>query len=334
MNIAHLLPYSVTYPLTLYNARHSWALQLAQLQAAQGHTVTLYCNPLSSVPGITVRGIPMSVGDKQANNRATLELAFSRDHDIYHSHYDNLHYDVGGLTKKPIVVTQHWWPSDATIALATTYQHNNIWSVPPTKYMYDFDIKHGIATKGYIPHGIDLSLFSCDSVQKNGRLLAVGRISPEKNIETSIAVAKQANMGLDIIGKVVEKNQPYWQELLPTIDGVQIRYLGIKSQPELVHYYAQAQAALFPSDPHEAFGLVAIEAQACGTPVIMSRGGSRNELIMEGATGFLCETVDDYVNAAHKSRAIDPEKCKEFAQAFDVTAMADKYQKLYASLTS
>lgn len=332
MNIAHITPYSNRYPLAQHNGRYHWVHQLAELQVQAGHTVTIYGHPDSQLDTITTQGITSSTSDKRQNNIETFRLAFKNDHDIYHSHFDNLHYEVAHETSRPIVATQHWWPSEETIALAQTSQAANVWAVPPTKYMYEFDQQQHIPSKGYIYHGIDLSLFRHNRVQKNGRLLAVGRISPEKHIDDAIAIAKRAGIGLDIIGKLVDKNRDYWATMSDAIDGEQIRYLGAKSQEELAEYYAKASALLFPADLNEAFGLTAIEAQACGTPVIMRQGGSRGELLVEGETGFLCNSEEQFVTAAHKASKLSPAACRQFAEKFDVNSMAEKYGELYSAL--
>ena len=333
MNIAHVVPYSVKFPLKVHNGRYDWVLQLATLQAERGHTVTIYCNPESVVDTVHTTGISRATDNKELNNLETFRVALRNNHDIYHSHFDDLHYRVAHETTKQIVFTQHWWPKDSVIEFAAS-QPKNIWAVPPTRFMYDFDIQAGIATKGFIYHGIDLKLFHVHHAQKNGRLLFVGRISPEKNIETALAVAKKSGIGLDIIGKIAEKNLSYWDTLQPYIDGTHIRYLGQKSPHELVEYYASAQAVIFPSGTKEAFGLVAVESQACGTPVIMRRGGSRGELVEEGKTGFLCETDNDFIEAARKASTLQASDCFTFAKRFDIQVMAEKYDTLYQDLVS
>lgn len=332
MRIAHVIPHSITFPLATHNGRYDWVLQLATIQADYGHEVTIYCNPASMIEGIRTVGIKVTNQDNKRNNIDTFKLALQHKHDIYHSHFDNLHYEIAPETDKQIVFTQHWWPSPRTVELANLHNTHNVWAVPPTHYMYEFDLSSGIPTKGHIYHGVDTSLFSAYPAEKNGRLLFVGRIAPEKNLPLVLKVAQRSGLGLDIIGRVPEKNQTYWQTLQPAIDGVYIRYLGPKDHSELTTYYAKALALLFPSDINEAFGLVAIESQLCGTPVIMYRGGSRGELIEEGKTGFLCDTEEDFIRAVRSAGNLDPKDCVRFAQSFDVHTMAERYQKLYQSL--
>lgn len=331
MNIAHILPRGAKFPLEVHNGRYSWVFQLAILQKNQGHDVSIYCHPDSKADGILTRGIE-DTGGRQENNINTFRLAIDADHDIYHSHFDNLHYLFAHLTKAPIVFTQHWWPYEETIKLARNSNADNIWAVPPTKYMYDYDIKSGIKSCGYIYHGIDLTIFRPRIIPKTGRLLSVSRISSEKNIEYAIEIAKSADFGLDIIGKVSEKNIDYLNELSKLIDGDQIKYLGVKNTADLIDYYSSARALLFVSDDTEAFGLAPIESQACGTPVIMQRGGSKHELVKDGKTGFLCFDNQDYINAIHDAEFISSQDCIDFASNFDINTMATAYNELYRRL--
>lgn len=332
MNIAHIVPYSVTFPLTKHNGRYDWVLQLARLQAKAGHAVTIYCNPGSVLPDLETKGIAQSYNDKTQNNIATFRLAFGNNHDIYHSHFDNLHYDIGHETDRPIIFTQHWWPSDDTIKKAGAYKAKNICAVPPTRFMYDFDASVGIPTHGHIYHGIDLDFFKPQAVEPSRRLLCVGRITPQKHIEIAIATAKQSGLGLDIIGKMSPKDSDYWNTLLPDIDGMQIQYLGPKTQTELLAYYTAATAVVFASDVSETFGLVAIESQACGTPIIMQKGGSRGELLQQGRTGFLCSSLPEFVDAARAAASLQAADCIEFASNFGIQTMAAAYEKLYVQM--
>lgn len=334
MKIAHIIPHSIGYPLESHNGRYEWVYSLALLQSAAGHEVTIYGSPHSQVPGVTTQGITDASGDVHENNTETFRLAFSGDHDIFHSHFDALHYEVAHETTKPIVFTQHWWPTDQLIATAKSHPSPNVWAVPPTRFMLAIDQTSDIQTKGFIYHGIDLEKFSPSGIEKSERLLFVSRIAPEKNVDIAIAAAKRSGRGLDIVGKVAAKNQDYWKSLEPLIDGEAIRYLGPKPQSELVSLYSQAYGVLCPYDINEPFGLVSIEAQACGAPLIMKRGGSRGELLEEDVTGFLCETEDEFVEAIGKLASIKPDECVRFAQKFDIHEMAKNYEQLYKELAT
>lgn len=329
MNIAHIIPRSITYPLKLHNGRYDWVRQLALLQTKDGHTVTIYGDPDSSDPGLSFDGLPEASTDTKQDNLSTFRLAFGNYHDVYHSHFDNLHYEVAHETSKPLIFTQHWWPTQQTINLAQKTQLSNVWAVPPTNYMYNFDLEKGIRAKDYIYHGIDLNIYRRSTKERTGRMLFVGRISPEKNLESAISAALNTGSGLDIVGKIASKNQAYWDSLQPLIDGVNIRYHGPKTQAELVDFYSTASGVLCPFDTTEAFGLVAIEAQACGTPVIMKRGGSRGELVQEAKTGFLFENEDEFFEAIGKLATLKVDDCAEFARKFDATVMAKKYIQMY-----
>jgi len=91
---------------------------------------------------------------------------------------------------------------------------------------------------------------------------------------------------------------------------------------------------LCPFEPTEAFGLVSIESQACGTPIIMKNGGSRSELLQEGRTGFLCDTEEEYVEAIGKLSSLKSEDCINFARRFDINTMVKAYEKLYTEVIS
>lgn len=332
MKIAHIIPYSVTFPLKSHNGRYEWVRQLALLQIKQGHEVVIYGNPTSYSEGLTFAGIPASFNDRLQNNLETFRHAFAQDIEIFHSHFDSLHYEVAHETTKPVVFTQHWWPNDQLLATASRSTYSNVWAVPPTKYMHSFDKNSGIQTKGHIYHGIDLSLFKPAAVAKNDRLLFVGRISPEKNLHIAIDIARKAGAKLDIVGKVAPKNEEYWKNLQQLVDGEAIRYLGPMNTTDLINAYSCALGVLSPFEATEPFGLVAIEAQACGAPIIMTRGGSRGELLDEGKTGFLCETEDEFVSTIYQLPNITGGDCVNFAKKFDINTMARNYTLLYEDL--
>ncbi|MEO6109690.1 MAG: glycosyltransferase [Candidatus Saccharimonadales bacterium] len=334
MNIAHLLPTSAIFPLKKHNGRYEWALRLARIQAAAGHTVTIYAG-VGSIDDSSVvwKSLTATTEDKRTNNIALMTSAFENHaHDVYHSHFDYLHYLVADLTDKPVIVTQHWFPFQAIADVVPLNTKKNVITVPVTNMMKAEDERLGIPTTDRIYHGIDLSLFTPTTDHTN-RLLFVGRIHPSKGISQAIRYAKETNTPLDIIGKINKKEEAYWQTLAGDVDGEHIRYLGSQPQSVVADAFAHAKAFIFPSQVEEAFGQVTIEAQAAGTPVIISNVGPSNELVIDGKTGFVCETDEDYVKAIENIGSIDRTTCHTHAEQFDLTKMVAAYDALYISAT-
>lgn len=336
MNIAHLLPYSAKFPLTVHHGRYDWALRLAKLQSAKGHHVTIYCAPGSYAPeteSLEWSSIEFTYKDSSQNNIALIRKAFAdKHHDVYHSHYDYLPFIVADLTDKPIITTQHWFPSES-VANAATYNYTkNAVAVPVTHFMKTINQRMNIPTADAIYHGIDLDLFQPDGHPRSDRLLFVGRIAPHKGVDTIVQAVKIAGAKLDIIGKVNDTDMSYWQSILPDVDGKNIRYLGSLPHRQIPGYMSQAKALLFASSSHEAFGQTIIEAQACGTPVILPDLGANRELVAEGATAIFARTPEEFANAINKLQTIDYNKCREWAEKFDIGKMAHDYEQLYRSM--
>jgi glycosyltransferase involved in cell wall biosynthesis len=337
MKIAHLLPYSARFPLSKHNGRYEWALGLAQRQAGDGHRVTVYSAPGSSDNSkIIWESSTSDLGSKDLNNQELIKTALSQDHDIYHSHFDYLHYRFANLTDKPIVFTQHWFPDTKIAEAAKHNTKRNVFAVPPTEYMYREDQKLGIHSLGAIHHGIDLDLFKPSPSKPDGdaRLVFIGRITPRKGVLEAAEIAHEANVGLDIAGKVNNTDKEYWERIEPLVDGSQISYLGPKTQEEVRVLFQQAKAFLFPVREPEAFGLVIIEAQACGTPVIVNDVGAASELVEHGKTGFVVNSRQQYIDAIKDIDKIDRDYCRKFAEKFDFNLMAAKYYRLYEELMS
>lgn len=334
MNIAHLLPYSAVFPLAKHNGRYEWALKLARQQAKNGHQVTVYAGPHSTDSSpIRWRSLAKGKGGKKQNNKALAEAALTNiEHDVFHSHFDSLHYSLAYLTSRPIIVTQHWFPTASIAAAARNFTGQNTFVIPVTHYMEQKDAELGIKTKRMIYHGIDLSLFRPISAQPSSRFIFVGRITPAKGVREAVTLAKKAAIQLDIIGKVNEADQAYWQSILPSVDGDAIRYLGPQPQEKVAYFFQKAQALLFPSQHEEAFGQVTIEAQASGIPVIIRDIGASCELVQHGITGFVCSTEDDYLQAIKKIDSIDRHACRAFAETFSSDTMYSAYDQLYKEL--
>lgn len=335
MNIAHLLPYSAVFPLKKHNGRYEWALRLANIQARNGHEVTIYAGPASMPADSLVRftTLPVSRGATQANNAALFELAMQDGgHQILHSHFDSLHYEVADETDKPVVVTQHWFPTPKIAAAVALNTHRNVITVPVTKYMAAADRQLGIPATEVIYHGIDLTAFKPSGAARTDRLLFVGRIAPHKGVHEAVQAILAADAKLDIVGKINAKDQAYWDKILPSVDGKRVRYLGPKSQAEVAALMNEAKAMLFLPQSMEAFGQTIIEAQACGTPVILNDLGANSELVDDGVTGYLVQSEEEITAAIGNVSTLDAQTCRAFAEQFDLTAMVRSYDELYHSL--
>ena len=181
-----------------------------------------------------------------------------------------------------------------------------------------------------IYNGIDLNLFPF-SAKHDNYLLFVGRINPEKGVAEAVQAARKANEKLLIIGPPVSGN--YWNKKIAPYLGSKIQYLGYVPYRNLFHYYRKAKALLVPIRWEEPFGLVMIEAMACGTPVIAFRRGSVPEVIKHKKTGFIVDTVGEMAKAVKNIDQIKRSDCRIHVERnFTIEHMVDEYEKAFLKL--
>ena len=136
-----------------------------------------------------------------------------------------------------------------------------------------------------------------------------------------------------LFGSVDEKSEYWLKEIKPFVDGKQIIYKGMIPREELFEYMGKAKAFIFPLKWEEPFGLVTIEAMAVGTPTISFRRGSLPEIIEDGKTGFICDTIDEMIDAVGKIDKINPLDCrKRVEDVFSVSKVVDRYEQAYYSI--
>ena len=166
-----------------------------------------------------------------------------------------------------------------------------------------------------------------------GYLAFLGRIAPEKGPETAIQLARAAGLPLKIAAKVDKADREYFKERVePLIDGEQIQHIGEIDERQKQAFLGNAAALLFPICWPEPFGLVMVEAMACGTPVIAFQAGSVPEIIEDGLTGFVVDP-DEAIAAAGRIRNLDRQNVrKRFEQRFTARRMAEDYVRLYEGL--
>ncbi|AKG21744.1 glycosyltransferase family 4 protein [Calothrix sp. 336/3] len=184
----------------------------------------------------------------------------------------------------------------------------------------------------YLQSGIDVSLYEfCESPKR--QLAWLGRISPEKGLEDGVRVAEITGIPLKIMGKIQDAS--YWQNILQEYPNAPIEYLGFLSQREMQKIVRECQALLMTHRWVEAFGNVAIEALACGVPVISYRRGGPREIIQDGKTGFLVEpdSVSGLVDGVLNLSTINRDSCRRSVERdFSVTALGDRAEKWFDSI--
>jgi glycosyltransferase involved in cell wall biosynthesis len=186
---------------------------------------------------------------------------------------------------------------------------------------------------GTVHHGLPSGLFHFHDGP--GRYLAfVGRISPEKRVDRAIAIATACERPLRIAAKIDPTDTEYFErEIRHLLDHPLVEFVGEISEREKDDFIGNASALLFPIDWPEPFGIVMIEALACGVPVIAFRGGSVAEIIEPGVTGFIVDSVEEAIAAVNRIGHIDRRRCREaFERRFTAPRMTDAYVKLYTRL--
>jgi glycosyltransferase involved in cell wall biosynthesis len=194
----------------------------------------------------------------------------------------------------------------------------------------------GLNWAGNIYHGLPQDLLPFSAAGKGGYLAFLGRISPEKGLDSAIAIARAHGYPLKIAAKVDKADRDYFATTIePLLSHPLVEFIGEIGEAEKGDFLGHARALLFPIDWPEPFGLVMIEALACGTPVVAFRGGSVAEIIAHGETGFVVEDLDQAITATKQVDALDRRVCRQqFDERFSATRMADDYVHVYRQLVA
>jgi glycosyltransferase involved in cell wall biosynthesis len=340
MRIAQVAPLYERVPPEGYGGTERVVAYLTDELVQRGHSVTLFASgdsvTRSKLIGIAPRPLRADPGtpDPLAVHVIELTEVFERaaEFDIVHCHVDYLAFPFARLTGTPTIHTLH-----GRLDLSSL--------VPVLSYFRDLPLvsisdaqrrpvrRLGLAWAGTVHHGLPLDQFPYS--RRGGRYLAfLGRISPEKRPDLAIAVAKRVGLPLRIAAKVDPVDRAYFErEIRPSLDHPLIEFIGEIGGDEKARFLGEALALLFPIDWPEPFGLVMIEAMACGTPVIARRRGSVPEVVVHGQTGFVAETLDELTAAARRADQIDRAACRRHVERhFSVARMVDGYEGIYARL--
>jgi glycosyltransferase involved in cell wall biosynthesis len=255
------------------------------------------------------------------------------DFDVLHFHIDLLHFPVIRDIADRTVTTLHGRldPPDLKPFYAAFPE------IPLVSISRDQrrSLARPINWVGNVYHGLPRDLLPFRANPKGDYLAFLGRISPEKGPDRAIEIAARAGMKLKIAAKIDRVDQAYWDETVAPMIAAHpnVEYIGEINESQKADFLGNARALLFPIDWPEPFGLVMIEAMACGTPVIAFRCGSVPEVITPGKSGFIVKTPDEAIEALAKVEALDRTKVREsFEKRFTVERMAQDYLAVYRGL--
>ena len=338
MRIAQVAPLIESVPPRLYGGTERVVAYLTDELVRLGHDVTLFASGDSRTSAKLVSGCERAlrldprVQDPIPHYMIMLDRLRRRadEFDVFHFHIDALHYPIFRDLADRTLTTLHG--RQDLFDLGPLYQefnemplvsisHDQRRSLPPMHWLGT--VYHGLPEDHYAFHP-----------EANGRYLAfLGRICPEKRVDRAIEIARRAGMTLKIAAKVDKVDEVYFnEEIRPLLDHASIEFVGEIGEAAKGPFLGGAQALLFPVDWPEPFGLVMIEAMACGTPVIAYPCGSVPEVIEHGVTGFLVETIDDAADAVGQIGSLHRARIRErFCLRFSAERMAKDYLNIYWS---
>src|SRR5271169_128727 len=254
----------------------------------------------------------------------------AREFDVFHFHIDFFHFPLFRSLAARTLTTLHGRQDLADLKpFYSRFREMPLVSVsndqrkPLLQANYVATIHHGIPPDLHRP-----------SFEQGSYLAFLGRISPEKRPDRAIRIARAAGIPLKIAAKVDKVDEEYFRnDILPLIDGPGVEFIGEINEHEKTQFLGEAAALLFPVDWPEPFGLVMIEAMACGTPVLAFRCGSVPEVIEDGVTGKIVDSEDEAVAALAEILSYDRRAVRQrFEDRFTSARMAKDYVSTYRQL--
>jgi len=340
MRIAQVAPLYESVPPRRYGGTERIVSYLTEELVRLGHDVTLFASADSVTAAklrpFAERALRLDSGcvDPLAPHIRMLSAVYrsTADFDVIHCHTDYLGLALAERADVPTLITLHGRLDIAELApLYAEHPHTPLVSISDAQRK-PMPRATWIAT---VYHGLPQTLFTFHP-HPDDYLLFLGRISPEKGVDRAIRVAQRAGVRLRIAAKVDRVDAEYFaHDIKPMLDAPGIEFVGEVADRDKQKLLGGARALLFPINWPEPFGLVVIEALACGTPIIAHPRGSVSELLAHGETGLIAEGEDDMVEAVRHVGDIDRRRCRrEFEQRFTDRIMAQGYAALYRQLVS
>jgi glycosyltransferase involved in cell wall biosynthesis len=338
MRIGIISPLEMRVPPVAYGGTELIVSLLTEEFVKRGHEVTLFASGdsvtnarLVSVCSNYLRGTNR---EKDVLNMLNAVACIEKadEFDIIHNNTQLEGMSISGLTRTPMLTTLHGNLKGDWRLLFYRYSgwyntiSNSAKTLLPDKERY----------AGVIYNAIDVEKYPFNGSGRGSYLLFLSRVSHEKGPHLAIDVAKKIGMKLIIAGNVDGNDEKYFRsEILPWIDGDQIKYFGEADFEQKIELMSGAHCLLAPITWPEPFGLFMIESMACGTPVIVLNKGSAPEVVEHGETGFVVNTLSEMIDAVYKVPQIDKAACRRLVERrFNVPRMADDYLRAYNKVLS
>jgi glycosyltransferase involved in cell wall biosynthesis len=340
MHIAQVAPLTEAIPPKLYGGTERVVSWLTEELIALGHKVTLYASGDSvtsaRLQAVWPRALRLdgSVRDPNALHMLMLERVYqcAGEFDFIHCHLDYYPFSLFSRQPTPFVTTLHGrldlpehQPVFDEFSSIPVVSISNAQRRPLPQAKWVRTVHHGLPADLLLPKPVKPSYFAF-----------LGRIAPEKRVDRAIRIAEHCGVPLKIAAKVDKVDQDYFNEQIkPMLANGHCEYIGEISDREKSEFLSGAIALLVPIDWPEPFGLVMIEAMACGTPVIAFNRGSAPEVVEDGLTGFVVEDVNGAIGAVDRLGHLSREKVRRrFEERFTARRMAQDYLNVYRGLTT
>ena len=338
MRIAQVAPLYESVPPKLYGGTERIVSYLTEELVKQGHDVTLFASGDSLTQAKLVPVCPRALRldaqcvDQLAHHVVLLEAVMAQRHqfDVIHFHIDYLHFPLTRAMGWTSLTTLHGrLDIPDLVPLYQTYRDIPVSSISNAQR----EPLPWLNWQGTVHHGLPESRYDF-SPKSSGYLAFLGRTSPEKGLDQAIEIAKRVGMPLKVGAKIDSVDAEYFETCLkPLMANQDVEFLGEIGFPEKNELLGGAAAMLFPIVWPEPFGIVMIEAMACGTPVIGYSQGSVSEVLEHGLTGYIVSDLEGAVKAVHDLPSFDRAACRRrFEERFTASKMSSRYFRLYESL--
>lgn len=340
MKIAQIAPLFESVPPKRYGGTERIVSYLTEELVRRGHEVTLFASGGSTTSAELVPccdkalRLDPTIRDPLPHQIMQLEKIRQRadEFDVLHFHTDLLHFPLVRNFSERTLTTLHgrldlpdlmpFYCAFRDIPLVSISRAQR-WPMPDVTWA------------GNVPHGLPRGLLPFQPFSGGNYLAFLGRISPEKRPDRAIEIARRSGLKLKIAAKIDPADQAYWEQRIHpmVVDNPWVEFIGEIDERQKASFLGDARALLFPIDWPEPFGLVMIEAMACGTPVIAFRQGSVPEVVEDGVSGFIVEDTEQAVSAVRHVDQLNRLLVRRaFERRFTVEAMARAYLEIYRGL--